>query len=305
MKLAVSGASDETLIAADGSGVKVAVSGVQSAMRTTAAPATPVAVRLSTGSASEDTLPITVSGTMGVSGALSLTGTIPVSGTVAAHQGTAGSSYAAKLTDGLQSPQITLVGGVHALNVNKVAEVTALFNDKGAFVEGTGETGVSGAILNDSPGTPSQNTAAVCRITSKRGLHANIHNSSAIEIGGTTPVASNLALAHSVSWRVSYGFIGSTGTPGFGIYTSPPGYTAFLQKLTMSIRSGAGGALVKLFDQTDSATAELYNGRPGVGTFTISYTLPQSLSAPGNAFILFTDSASNGDITISGFYRKG
>lgn len=302
MKLAESAAGVETSSPADTNGLLVSVSGVQTPMRITAAPATPVAVRLSTGSAFKDTEPVSVSSSMGVSGGLSLTGTIPVSGVITANQGThATSPDPILLSDGLQSPQLTLVGAHYALNVNKLAEVTARQNDKTSFAEGGGRAAVVSIPVNDAAGAPSEDKAAEMRITPARGVHANIRNSSAIEVGKSTPVTGSNALKHTVRWMIAYGFVGSgVNVP---MYTPPPGFTAFIEKLTVTIRAGAGGSLLSLYDQVDTPSTRLYYGRPAVGTFTINFFLPQALSAPSRALLLNCESTSNGDLALSGFYK--
>lgn len=127
----------------------------------------PVAVRLSTGSAFIDT--------------------IPVSGTVTVSQGTpaaAGNRWLVQLHDGTTAANVD--AGTGALKVyisgGSAGGGTSLA-DKAAFVEGTTVMTPVGGEFIAAPTDPSDAHAAAVRITVKRAFHINLRDNSGVELG--------------------------------------------------------------------------------------------------------------------------
>ncbi len=147
----------------DASGVTVPISAA-SAIPVSAANTAPVAVRISSGSAWVDTIPVT--------------------GTVAATQSGA---WAAKITDGTNNVHLTNPGsGNYALDVNVVSSVAiggTAADDGATFTAGATPLTPIGGVYNDSVGAVTSGDVGAARITANRGLHANPRNASGAEIG--------------------------------------------------------------------------------------------------------------------------
>jgi hypothetical protein len=187
----------------------------------------PVAVRLSTGAAFIDTIPVSiaaavsVTGTVAVSGTVAvtqsgswniaavtsitntvtvtgnvgITGTPTVQGTVTGNQGSAAATAAAwpiKVTDATNTSALQSVGGIYCLPVKVLAQAGGGYSqqDKTAFTEGTTYVEVIGGVYNDAfSGSPAVGQVSVARITPFRALHANLRKQDGTELGiAATPL---------------------------------------------------------------------------------------------------------------------
>ncbi len=151
----------------DASGVAVPVTDNSGSLTVDAPVATPVFVRLSSGSAAVDT--------------------IPVSGTITANQGTpaaAANRWLVQLHDGTTGAAVD--SGTGALKVyisGGSAGGGTSIADKAAFVEGTTVFTPIGGEFIAAPSSPSDGHVAVARITVKRALHINLRDDSGAELG--------------------------------------------------------------------------------------------------------------------------
>lgn len=210
----------------DASGATVPVANASGgSLAVIAADTAPVAVRLSTGAAFVDTIPVSIAATVGISGnvgitgtpsvaqsgtwnigtlatitnsvtvtgTVALSGTSPVSGTVTANQGTPNTNANAwphLVSDGTHAAGLTLVGSAYGLDVavlSMPAGAALSQQDKTSFTEGTTFFNVIGGVYNDSPaGNPAANQASIARITPLRALHVNLRNQAGTEIGTST-----------------------------------------------------------------------------------------------------------------------
>ncbi len=208
----------------DASQTNLSVQNVTGGSLTVGAPVgTPVAVRISNGSAFVDTIPVSIGGTVTVAGtvnvgntpsvaqsgtwnigtvtsitntvtvagSVSVTGTATVAGTVTANQGTpaaVANAWPAKVTDGTNTVGTTLTGGKYGLNVQVIGQTGGGYSqqDLTAFTVGTTPVEVIGGIYDDSIATaPSAGQVTVLRLTLARGLHVNLRDSSGNELGGS------------------------------------------------------------------------------------------------------------------------
>lgn len=204
----------------DASQVAVPVTDNSASLTVDAPAATPVAVRLSTGSAFIDTIPVSVSGTATVAGTVAISGTPAVSqsgtwnigtvtsitnavtvagtvaisgtptvqGTVTSNQGTpaaVGNAWVVKITDGTNAAGVTNVSGAYALKVDVVKQVGGGYSqqDGTAFTPGTTPSGVDGGLYNDAAAALSAGQSGALRITQYRGAHVNLRKNDGTEIG--------------------------------------------------------------------------------------------------------------------------
>jgi hypothetical protein len=211
-----------TKLVVDASTTNLSVQNVSGGSLTVGAPlATPVAVRISNGSAFVDTIPVSIPGTVTVAGTVALSGTpavaqsgvwnigsvtsitntvtvggtvgisgtATVAGTVTANQGTAAAlagAWPVKLTDGTNSVGTTLVGSAYALNVQVVGQTGGGYSQKDltAFTVGTTPVEVIGGLYDDAALTaPSAGQVSVVRLTQYRAMHINLRDSSGNELG--------------------------------------------------------------------------------------------------------------------------
>lgn len=114
-----------------------------------------------------------------------------------------------------------------------------LRTDKTAFTEGTTQMSVMGAVVNDTISSdPAEDNAAALRITSKRGVHVNLRDTSGTELGTSgNPVRSDPT--------------GTTTQPISGTVTGNQG----------SANTAANGWPVKVTDGTN--TAQVLAAAPG------------------------------------------
>ena len=279
-----------TVVQATAANLKVDASGanvpVVNASATTlavsAGATTPVAVRLSTGAAFIDTIPISIAGTVTVTGTVAISGTVaatqsgtwniatlttitnpvtvtgtvalsgtsPVSGTVTANQGTAaaiGSAWNFKVGDGANPVGVTTVGGAYALKVDVIKQTGGGVSqqDRTAFTDGTTFADVSGGVFNDAMTSPGAGQSGYARITSFRAFHVNIRKNDGTELGiAATPL------------RVDP--TGVTTQPVNGTVTVNQGATAWVCNLTQiagsAVVAAAAGILkVGISDATGAA----------------------------------------------------
>lgn len=213
-----------TKLVVDASQVAVPVTDNAGSLTVDAPAATPVAVRLSSGSAFVDTIPVSVSGTATVAGTVAISGTPAVAqsgtwnigtvttitntvtvagvvvisgtptvqGTVTANQGTPAAianAWNVKVGDGTNPAGVTNVTGAYALKVDVIKQVGGGYSqqDKTAFTEGTTPVEVIGGVYNDAfGGSPSAGQASVLRITPNRAAHANLRRQDGTEVGTST-----------------------------------------------------------------------------------------------------------------------
>lgn len=155
-----------TNLKVDASGVAVPVTDNAGSLTVDAPVATPVFVRISSGSAAVDTL--------------------PVSGSVTAAQGTPGSAaspWPMKITDGTTiAPVDVATGGLKVYVAGGSVGGTSLA-DKATFTEGTTPVTPIGGEFIAAPTDPSDGKIAAARITVKRALHANLRDNAGTEVG--------------------------------------------------------------------------------------------------------------------------
>lgn len=151
----------------DASGVAVPVTDNSGSLTVDAPAATPVAVRLSTGSAFIDT--------------------IPVSGSLTAAQGApavAANRWLVQLHDGTTAAAVDAgTGGLKVYIAGGSSGGGTSIADKAAFVEGTGLITPMGGEYQEAPTDPSAAHAAAVRITVKRAFHVNLRDVTGTEIG--------------------------------------------------------------------------------------------------------------------------
>lgn len=178
--------------------------------------ATPVAVRVSNGSAFVDAIPVTDNG-----GSLTVDdggGSLTVDGAVTANQGSAAavaSGWPVKVTDGADTVGLSTVSGAKALKVDVIQEANnPVKQDKAAFTEGTDKCSVVGGVYNETISSdPTEDQAAAARITAKRAVHVNLRVAAGTEIGTagapvrtdptgstTQPVSGTVAATQSGAW---------------------------------------------------------------------------------------------------------
>jgi hypothetical protein len=272
------------------------------------------------------TNPVTVAGTVAISG------TVPVSGTVTGNQGSAaaiGSAWYVRVSDGALAAVLQPIGGINCLPVKVLGQVGGGYSqvDKTAFVEGTTPVEVIGGVFNDAfVGSPAAGQASVLRITAQRAVHINLRNVAGTEIGtaaaavrvdpvGTTPQPVNISDSGGVAisaanplhvapslnpgtqWRQHVTF-GASAT-ALVVHTPAAGKTVYVKGLT--ITPTAAGAIVKLFDNADSDTAELFNGQPPLGSWSVVFQPPEALSAANNVLKYSTGAAAAGDFLVWGY----
>jgi hypothetical protein len=241
----------------DASGANVPVVNATATTLAVSAPAaTPVAVRLSTGAAFIDTIPISCAGTVTVAGTVAISGTVaatqsgawnigtvatitnpvtvtgtvalsgtsPVSGTVTANQGTAAviaNAWVVKVTDGVNPAGITTVGGAFALKVDVIKQTGGGYSqvDRSAYVDGTTAVEVVGGVFNDAATSPGASQAGYARMTAFRAFHVNVRKNDGTELGiAATP------------FRIDP--TGSTTQPVNGTVTVNQGATAWVTNVT-------------------------------------------------------------------------
>lgn len=277
---------------------------------------------------------VTVQGNVGITGAPAISGTVNVDQSLPASTANA---WPVRITDGTNLSHLTLVSGTYAFDVNvaKQAAAPGAQADKTSFTEGSGIADVAAGVYNDSPvSAPGANQAAALRITPNRGLHVNLRNQAGTEIGTssnavridplgitTQPVSGTVTAdikdssgnAFSISnplfvqnlpslsniWKahVTYGASQTDQT----IYSPPSGKTVYVEGYI--ITPTTGGAILKIYDQTDSASTELFDGQPPAASIVVTPSRPIPLSAVNNILRYATGSAAAGDITAWGFYQ--
>lgn len=325
----------------DASGVAVPITDNSGSLTVDAPAATPVAVRLSTGSAFIDT--------------------IPVSGTVTAAQGSpavAANRWLVQLHDGTTGATVDSgTGGLKVAIVSGGGSGTSLA-DKATFTEGTTTVTPIGGEFIASPSAPSDGHAAAVRITAARGLHANLRDNSGVEVGtsgnalridptGATaqPVTqsvanwtinqvkmggANIAVVGTGIQQVSivdslgaalnaanplYVKRGGRGTTrvtksvaltasqtGQPIWTPASGKKFFIDKIVLSVTTA--GPLI-LFDQTNAAANTIADSGSGVnwptGVYVINFDEPWPSSTNDNILNYTSGAGLVAKITTHGY----
>jgi hypothetical protein len=267
----------------DASGVAVPVTDNAGSITVDAPAATPVAVRLSTGAAFIDTIPVSIAGTVTVAGTVAVSGTVaatqsgtwniatlttitnpvtvtgtvalsgtsPVSGTVTANQGTAAAianAWNVKVGDGVNPAGVTLVGAAYGLKVDVIQQVGGgkSQQDRTAFTDGTTFAEVSGGVFNDAMTSPGAGQSGYARITGYRAFHVNLRrNADGVELGiAATPVRTDPT--------------GTTTQPVSGTVTVNQGATAWVTNITQIaghavVESANGIQKVGISDATGTA----------------------------------------------------
>lgn len=292
----------------DASGVAVPVTDNSGSLTVDAPAATPVAVRLSTGSAFIDT--------------------IPVSGSVTAAQGSpavAANRWLVQLHDGTTAAAVD--SGTGGLKVyvagGSLAGGTALA-DKATFTEGTSLATPIAGDYNDSPSDPSAGHLAAVRITQKRGLHVNLRAAAGTEIGTsgapirTDPTGSTIqpvsgtvtaqlkddgGTAYSATnplevqrsgrknVRVTNDVALTASQTAVTIWTPTSGKKFYIDKIILSVTTA--GPLV-VFDSTNASANILMNSGAGVnwptGIHMVTFDEPWA-SATINNVLKYTSGA--------------
>jgi hypothetical protein len=83
------------------------------------------------------------------------------------------------------------------------------------------------------------------------------------------------------------------------IHTPAAGKTVYVQGIV--ITPTAAGAILKIFDNADSDTTELYNGQPPATAFTINFTPARPLAAVNNILRYSTGASAAGDFVVWGY----
>ena len=304
-------------LAVDGSGVTQPVSGTVTVQ---AANTAPVAVRLSSGAAWVDTIPVSIGGTVTVSGTVaisgtpavsqsgtwnigtltSITNTVTVSGTVAisgtptvqgtvtSNQGTpaaVANSWPVKISDGTNSITLANVGGTQTIPVKVLSTVGGgvSLQDKTAFTEGTTYADICGGVFNDAfAGSPAAGQASCVRITAFRAFHSNLRDNSGNEVGvNTKPLEVHPAPSGATG--------GATRTP----WKQHIAFTASLTGQTLRTPTAGkisfiegfaiqftGSGSLTIYDNTDTATTRSYKG---TGAATTQVTICPATPIPTSA----------------------
>lgn len=113
---------------------------------------------------------------------------LTVDGSVTANQGTPGptsSPWPVRLSDGTVTASMAMVAGSGALRVAVVDQSGASTMADGAnFTEGSSSITVVGGFYSDSPEISlTEDSASALRLTSARGLHANLRTAGGAEFG--------------------------------------------------------------------------------------------------------------------------
>lgn len=314
-----------TVVQATAANLKVDASGVavpvtdNSGSLTVDAPATvPVAVRLSTGSAFIDT--------------------IPVSGTVTVTQGTAAATNApwtAKITDGVTAAAVD--AGTGALKVFMAGGTSGggtSLADNSAFTQGTSGVTPIGGEFNDSPSNPSSGQAAAARITQLRALHINIRKNDGTELGiaatplrtdptGTTAQPVTQSVADWTMNLTKVAGVAVAATAPIPVYHSGRGETRVTKSVTISA-SGTGTTVwapasgkkfyvrklvitisvtgtLTVFDHTNSAANILADGTFPTGVFQFDFVEPWPSATADNILKYTSGTGITGVATAHGF----
>lgn len=285
----------------DASGATVPISAA-SALTVAAVAAAPVFVRLSSGSAAVDTIPVT--------------------GTIAATQS---GVWANKITDGTTTAAVdSSSGGLKVYIAGGSGGGGAAQADSSTFTDGTTSVNPIAGEFNDSATNPGSGKAGVVRITNFRALHVNLRANGGGEIGtsgspvrvdptGTTaqPIILNDSSGNPISktnpvivagtaddeTRVSFSVALASGT-AVTAYTPTSGKRFYCRKLILTITASD---TLAIFDGTNASANMLYQGTPPIGLFSISFDKPWK-SAAINTILKYTaGSALTGQLVWQGY----
>lgn len=298
----------------DASGVAVPVTDNAGSLTVDAPVATPVFVRLSSGSAAVDTL--------------------PVSGSITAAQGTPASAAApwpVKICDGTTvAPVDAGTGGLKVYIAGGSAGGTSLA-DKAAFVEGTTVLTPIGGEFIAAPTDPSDSHIAAARITVKRALHINLRDNSGVELGtsgnparvdptgstiqpvsgtvtaklkddaGTAYSASNplyVSRGGRAQTRVTKSVAITASGTGTAVWTPASGKKFFITKIIINLTVAGTFAL---FDSTNAAGNLVTDGTLPIGSYSWSFEEPWASAAIDQILKYTTGTGITGVITVHGF----
>ncbi len=303
----------------DPSGVTSPISDAGGSLTVDAPAATPVAVRLSTGSAFIDT--------------------IPVSGTVTANQGTPASAanrWKVGINDG--TTEATVDSGTAALKVyiagGSAGGGTSLA-DKATFTDGTTVATPISGVYNDAATDPSAGHAAALRMTVKRGLHINLRDATGVELGSNAnpvrvdPTGSTV---QPVSGTVTAKLKDDTGT-AYGptnplyvvtggraqtrmsksvaliasqtlqpVWTPAAGKKFYVRKIVLNVTTAGP---LKFLDSTATSARTLADSGAGVnwpvGLYNIDFAEPWASDTADNVLNYTSGSALVGQATTYGY----
>jgi len=291
----------------------IPVSDNASSLTVDAPAASPVAVRLSDGSAF-------------IAG-------LPVSGTVTVEQGTAAaasSGWPVKLTNGTDIVGITDVGGAKAIKVDVIQSVEG--SASSADLATLGNITPIAGLYNESATDPTSGQAGAVRITAERGLHINLRNASGAEVGlsaaplyiaaaaspGTFPVsgtitanlkdASNAAFSATNPLPVLVTGTGRTrvtktatltaSQTAVDLWTPAAGKKFVITKVIVAI-TGAG--TLTLFDGTNTAANNVFAGTQATGNREYNFIDPFPSAAINTVLRWTTGTGTAGELTVHGY----
>ncbi len=276
--------------------------------------ASPVAVRLSDGSAF-------------IAG-------LPVSGTVTATQGTAAAAaggWPVKVTDGTDTVGISTVSGAKAIKVDVVQSIEGA--GSAADLATLGNVTPIGGVYNESATDPTSGQAAAVRITTERGLHANLRNAAGAETGlaaaplyiaaatvpGTFPVSGTV----QANLKDGTGVVFSEANPllvqlvAIGVharFTKVASLTASQTAVDLWTPTAAKKFVVTkiilaitvtgtltIFDGSDSAANRLMQGTQAVGNREYNFVEPFAASAINNVLRWTTGTGIIGELIVHGY----
>ena len=281
--------------------------------------ATPIAVRLSTGAAFIDT--------------------IPVSGSVTAAQGApaaAANRWLVQHHDGTTAATVDAgTGGLKVYIAGGSAGGGIALADKAAFTEGTTTFNPVGGEFIAAPSDPSDGHVAVARITVKRALHINLRDNSGAELGTsgnalrvdvtgatTQPVSGTITAklkddggtAYSPSnplyvtrggrarARVTKSVALAASQTDQAVWTPAGGKTFYIEKIVLVVTTA--GPLI-LFDQTNAAGNTIADSGSGVnwptGVYTLDFAEPWASATVDNVLKYTSGSGLVAKITLHGF----
>lgn len=292
----------------DASGAPVPITDNAGSLTVDAPAATPVAVRLSTGSAFIDT--------------------IPISGSITAAQGApavAANRWKFGITDGTTEAAVDAgTGGVKVYIAGGLTGGGTSLADKATFTEGTSLVTPMGGEFIAAPSDPTDGHVAAARITVKRAVHINLRDNTGVELGtsgnalridpiGTTAQPVNLrdnaGTAYSAAnplyvtrggraqTRVTKSVSIAASTTAT-VWTPTGGKKFFITKIILAV--SVTGTLT-LFDHTNTAPNLIFNGTFPTGVFPFSFEEPWASSAVDNLLRYTSGSGMTAEIVVHGF----
>jgi hypothetical protein len=254
---------------------------------------------------------------------------LPVSGTVAATQSTAAApsgAWPVKISDGTNTAALFDVAGEKCVSVAVKfgAGGGSAQNDGSTFTEGASPVNVVGGEYNTAPSAPSNGKAAGVQVTQARGFHVNLRNAAGTEIGTggapvktdptgtttqpvsipgnseTTPLFVSAGQPPATPWHSHVSFTG--GQTAQVIRTPTASKTSFIQRVIVTVDSGATAGALTVYDNTDTASTRLYKGKMTPGSpFVITYNPPRKLAAVNDVLYYTTGASVTGELLVDGY----